>query len=490
MELIETKRKYIVNCFLNKGIFIPPDFLDFLKNDQTIENIYDIIKKDEDNIDLKKLSTKLLQISPIGESQQKNNNDILVKFSYEDQPLKKKVEDFILYFRERFKSLESIMRGRSELQNVVSINRITNKRERENISIIGLVSDKKITRNGNFILTLEDQTASINVIVNKSKPELFEMTKDIVFDEVIGVTGVNGDNIIFANNIIFPDIPLTKELKKSPDESYIIFLSDLHVGSEYFLEEKFIKFTNWLSGKVGSDVQKEMARKVSHIFVIGDLVDGLGIYPGQEEELTIKDIYKQYEECARYLLMIPNRINIIICPGNHDAMRIAEPQPPLYEDFSESIHKMSNTVLVSNPSIVNIGKREGFEGFDILLYHGYSFDYYIRNVESIRNNGGYDRADLIMKFLLQKRHLAPTYSSTLLVPSRDKDNLVISKVPDIFVTGHIHKTYVSSYRNVTLICGSCWQSTTPFQEKVGHHPEPARVPILNTQTRKVKILKF
>jgi len=490
MELIETKRKYIVNCFLNKGIFIPPDFLDFLKDNQIIENIYDIIKKDEDNIDLKKLSTKLLQIPPIDKSQQNNNKDILVKFSYEDQPLKKKVEDFILYFRERFKSLESIMRGRSELQNVLSINRITNKRERENISIIGLVSDKKITRNGNFIITLEDQTASINVIVNKSKPELFEMTKDIVLDEVIGVTGVNGDNIIFANNIIFPDIPLTKELKKSPDESYIIFLSDLHVGSEYFLEEKFIKFTNWLSGKVGSDVQKEMARKVSHIFVIGDLVDGLGIYPGQEEELTIKDIYKQYEECARYLLMIPNRINIIICPGNHDAMRIAEPQPPLYKDFSESIHKMSNTLLVSNPAIVNIGKREGFEGFDILLYHGYSFDYYIRNVESIRNNGGYDRADLIMKFLLQKRHLAPTYSSTLLVPSRDKDNLVISKVPDIFVTGHIHKTYVSSYRNVTLICGSCWQSTTPFQEKVGHHPEPARVPILNTQTRKVKILKF
>jgi len=95
-----------------------------------------------------------------------------------------------------------------------------------------------------------------------------------------------------------------------------------------------------------------------------------------------------------------------------------------------------------------------------------------------------------MKFLLQKRHLAPTHKSTLYIPDVNQDPLVISNVPDFFLTGHIHKSSVSNYRNITMICGSCWQSKTSFQEKVGHHPEPCRVPIINLQTREVKILKF
>jgi DNA polymerase II small subunit len=124
------------------------------------------------------------------------------------------------------------------------------------------------------------------------------------------------------------------------------------------------------------------------------------------------------------------------------------------------------------------------------MYHGYSFDYYVANVDDIRRSGGYDRADLIMKFLLQRRHLAPSHTSTLYIPDPEKDALVIDKAPDIFCTGHIHKSSVSHYRGITLISGSCWQKTTPFQMKVGHHPEPARVPAVNLKTREVKILKF
>jgi len=124
------------------------------------------------------------------------------------------------------------------------------------------------------------------------------------------------------------------------------------------------------------------------------------------------------------------------------------------------------------------------------MYHGYSFDYYVANIDEIRNNGGYDRADLIMKFLLKRRHLAPTYGSTLYVPEAEFDPLVISQVPDIFVTGHIHKSALKNYRNISLVCGSCWQSKTSFQEKVGHHPEPCRVPLIHLKSRKMRILKF
>jgi DNA polymerase II small subunit len=340
------------------------------------------------------------------------------------------------------------------------------------------------------MLTIEDDTGCIKALINKTKPSLFKMSKDIMLDEVIGVVGVNGDNIIFVNNVLSPEVPTTKEIKKADTEAYALFLSDIHVGSKNFLDQDFKKFLKWINQDLGNEKQKHIASKVKYIFVLGDLVDGCGVYPGQDKELSIKDVKEQYQECAKLLRQIPKDIKLIMCPGNHDAMRIAEPQLPFYKDFSEPLYDIPNTTIVSNPSWVNIHSSETFPGFDVLIYHGYSFDFYVAEVESIRNQGGYNRIDLVMKFLLQKRHLAPTHSSTLYVPDTDFDPLAITKIPDFFASGHVHKAAASNYRNITLISGSCWQSKTTFQEKVGHNPEPSRIPLVNLQTREIKILKF
>lgn len=410
--------------------------------------------------------------------------------SYEELSSKKDVQDFAMYFNTRLEALQKILYSRSELKGVTSISRILNKNERENISLIGLIKDKKITKNNNIMLTLEDSTGQIKVLVNKNKPEIYDIAKDLVLDEAIGVAGVNGINIVFANNLLLPDIPVAHELKKSDEGGYALFLSDLHIGSDNFLSDDFDRFLSWINQKTGNEKQREIASKVKYIFIIGDLVDGVGVYPGQEKDLAIKDARMQYKACAELLSKIPSHIDIIICAGNHDAIRLAEPQPPLYNDFCKALHDLPNTTIVSNPSIVNIHSSKKFDGYNVLLYHGYSFDYYVANVDSIRNAGGYDRPDLIMRFLLKRRHLAPTHTSTLYVPYTDKDPLVIDPIPDFFVTGHIHKSAVSNYKNITLICGSCWQSKTAFQEKMGHHPEPGRVPVVNLSTREVKILRF
>ncbi len=414
---------------------------------------------------------------------------VKVLFSYEQESKKRDVQDFIQFFNARYKAIEKILRSRQELQNITSINRIINKKERGAVSLIGMVGDKKTTKNENLVLTIEDPTGAIKVLVNKNKPELYKEAKEIALDEVIAVVGTNGENIVFANTILWPDIA-EKELNKSDDEAYALFLSDLHVGSNNFLSEDFNRFIKWINGEMGSEQQKNIAKQVKYIFIIGDLVDGCGIYPEQDKELHIDDVYRQYDECARLLKQIPPSIKLIICPGNHDAMRIAEPQPALYRDFAKSIYELTNTILVSNPALVNIHSSKTSKGFDVLMYHGYSFDYFVANVDAIRNKGGYNRADLIMKFLLQRRHLAPTHTSTLYIPDANKDPLVIEKAPDFFVTGHIHKSIAANYKNITMICGSCWQSKTAFQEKVGHVPEPSRVPLVNLKTREIKILKF
>ncbi|RMF06518.1 DNA-directed DNA polymerase II small subunit [Candidatus Woesearchaeota archaeon] len=413
-----------------------------------------------------------------------------VVFSYDKTVAKREVRDFSLYYNKRYQSLQHLLSSRQELQNVTSIARVLAKKDRENLSIIGIVSDISLSRNGNLMLTLEDPTGEIKVVVSKSKPELFKAARDIVLDEVIGVAGANGNRVVFATNIIWPDIPAMTEQKRSPDEAFAIFLSDIHVGSNNFLPDEFNRFLDWISGNAGSPSQREIASKVRYVFIAGDIVDGVGVYPGQESELVIPDIEKQYESAAELLSRIPSHIPLIICPGNHDAGRIAEPQLKLGTGFSKALSNLPNAVFVSNPAVVRIHSSPSFPGFNVLMYHGYSFDYFIANVDSIRTQGGYDRADLMMRFLLQRRHLAPTQGSTLYIPDPDMDPLVIQHVPDFFVSGHIHKCSVSNYKGTTLISGSCWQSTTDFQRKVGHHPEPARVPIVNLQTREVKILRF
>ncbi|MFC1691555.1 DNA-directed DNA polymerase II small subunit [Nanoarchaeota archaeon] len=418
------------------------------------------------------------------------NASVNVVFSYSESPKKREIQDFTKLFNIRYERLKNILMNRKELQDAISISRAKTKPQKDPATIIAMVYTKQETKNGNIIFEVEDPSGRIKVLASKNNSEILKFASSMVQEDVVGISGVLGQDIIFANEITLPDVPLNKELKKCPEEAFAVFISDIHVGSDCFLPEEFDRFIKWIRQEAGNDQQKEIAKKVKYIFVVGDVVDGVGIYPGQQSELTIQDIKSQYDEVARLLKQIPQDISIIISPGNHDALRIAEPQPLLDKKYAEQLWGMPNVIMVTNPSMVNINAVEGFSGFDVLLYHGYSFDWYVANVDSIRNSGGYDRADLIMRFMLQRRHLAPAYTSTLYVPDIRDDYLVINKIPDIFVTGHIHKCAVSHYKNITTISGSCWQSTTPFQEKVGHNPEPGRVPLVNLKTREVKIMKF
>lgn len=407
--------------------------------------------------------------------------------NYREKSKKRNVQDFVGFFNSRFKELEKILRARQELQNITSISRILSKKEKDNVALIGMVYDKAVSKNNNIILTLEDQTGMVKVVVTQSKEELFSLAQDIQLDEVIGITGMY-DRMVFVNNILLPDIPLTKELKKSPEEGYFVLITDPQVGNKLFLEEEFKKFLNWLNGEAGSEVQKEIASKVKYLFIVGDLVEGVGIYPDQEYDLNIIDVQDQYKKLAEYLKDI--KVPIIVCPGNHDVGRLSEPQPGFRDEYSKPLWMLPNVICVSNPSMLNIYSSNNFEGLDVLLYHGGSFFYYFNNVPSIRQKGGATRSDLVMKYLLQRRHLAPSHTSTVYVPDAHKDPLVIDKVPDFFFSGHVHRATVNNYRNVTCINASCWVAKTEEQERRGLDPQPGKAFVVNMKTREVKIINF
>ncbi len=449
-------------------------------------------EKTNSQIKIETTDEQIPGIDDLPEISQKNTSLSKVKivYSYDKKSKKRCLNDFVKYFNLRYKGIESILKQRPELQTLSSINKLKFKEERETVSIIGMIREKNFTKNDNCILLVEDLSGQISVLIHKNNEEAYALAKDLVLDEVIGITGSLGKNIIFSNKIVFPDIPINREIKKGTTDNYAIFISDLHVGSKVFLEKEFEKFIRWLEGSVGNEEQLEISKKVKYLFLTGDLVEGVSVYPNQDKDLDILNITEQYEYLTKYLSRIRKDIKIIICPGNHDAGRIAEPQQPLYNEFAESLLTLPNVILVSNPAMVNIDSSDIFQGLDVLLYHGYSLIYYSNNVESIRAAGGQKRADLIMKFLLQRRHLAPTHESNMYVPDAEEDPLIISKIPDIFVTGHIHRATVSQYGSISLLNTSCWVAITEDQEKRGLEPQPARVFALNIQTRKIKVINF
>ena len=422
------------------------------------------------------------KLNPLNNS---NVNDEPVKIihNYKNNPKKIVVEDFIKNFRNRYNVLKSILQEHSELDNLVSISRLNPGKQS---SIIALVYDKRVTKNGNILLDIEDLTGRTVALINKSRTEIYEKSKEILLDEVIALKCSGNGEMVFVNDIIFPDVKLI-ESKKSDVDEIAAFISDVHIGSMKFLESNFLKFINWINGNLGGFEQKHEALKVKYLFIIGDTVDGVGVYPGQEEQLKLKDVREQYNKLAELLNKIRSDVNIILCPGQHDAVRIAEPQPVIGENYAPLLYNLKNLYLVTNPALVEIGQNIKFK---VLMYHGASMHGIIGSIEELRLNRGHDTPTRVVEYILKKRHLAPTHSLIAYTPISEEDALVIKDVPDIVATGDLHRPEVSNYNGILLIASSCWQSRTPFEEKVGNNPDPCKVPIFNLKTRSVKILDF
>jgi len=171
-------------------------------------------------------------------------------------------------------------------------------------------------------------------------------------------------------------------------------------------------------------------------------------------------------------------------------VRLMEPQPPFDEKYAWPLYNIENVILTGNPAYVNIGAKKGkdFPGFNVLTYHGFSYSYYANNVQSLSEKR-LNAPSKIMAYLLKNRHLAPANSSVQYFPS-EEDELLIRKVPDIFVSGHTHKMEISFYKGVLIISVAAWEQETEYQKRKGVKPDFCKVPMLNLKTRAIKILDF
>lgn len=129
-------------------------------------------------------------------------------------------------------------------------------------------------------------------------------------------------------------------------------------------------------------------------------------------------------------------------------------------------------------------------GIKILMYHGAAMSSYVNEIESLRLGKAHDTPSKVVKEILKRRHLASMHSAVTYIPDGKQDALLIREIPDIINTADFHKTDVDIYNNILIICSSCWQSITPFEEKVGNNPDYCKVPVFNLKTREIKIMDF
>ena len=379
------------------------------------------------------------------------------------------IEDFIKYFKSRYNKIKSMIEKKIN-RRAYPLNRIYKRKGENDVFVVGIVSDVNTTTKGHKRVEIEDENTTFTVILMKDKIAKGDLPNDILLDEVIGFIGYVPDsgNIMFANECIRPDLT-PKKPKSTEEKIYAAFLSDIHVGSYEFLEDSFRRFIKFLNGDVKNGLEEKIVSRLKYISIAGDLIDGVGIYPGQEYDLYDVDVISQYSEIAAYVEQIPEHIHVIISPGNHDALRPAEPQPVFPSRILKLFDGLDNITFLSNPGHLNV------HGLDFLVYHGRSFDDIIGQISSAK----YTEPVSIMKELLKRRHLCPTYGGRCPIAPEDKDYLVIHNEPDVFHTGHIHINGYGNYKGTIMVNSGTFQEQTEFQKKMGIHPTPARVPILD-----------
>ncbi|WP_440991424.1 DNA-directed DNA polymerase II small subunit [Haloarchaeobius baliensis] len=379
--------------------------------------------------------------------------------------------DFVSVFRDRYDKLASKLRGRVNHRPTDAIESMAGGSE---VALVGMVNDIRSTASGHWLVELEDTKGTFPCLVMKDR-NIAELVDELLYDEVIAIEGTLADDagIVFVDSMHFPDVPRTHQPSYADRHVQAALISDVHVGSQEFMHEEWDAFADWL--------YTEEAEAIEYLLIAGDMVEGVGVYPNQDEELDVVDIYEQYETFNEKLKQIPGDIDVTMIPGNHDAVRLAEPQPGFDEELRD-IMTAHDPRIVSNPSTVTV------EGVSVLMYHGVSLDEVI--AETPEHTASYDEPHKAMYQLLKKRHVAPQYGGHTRLAPEEKDYLVIENVPDIFHTGHVHKLGFGKYHNVLAINSGCWQRQTDFQKSVNIQPDAGYAPVVDLDTLDVTVRKF
>src|SRR6266516_2944861 len=392
------------------------------------------------------------------------------------------VRGYTALFRSRFEKSLRILALRPDSKRITKITALKHRSNnaklrktydmntdanRSSSVIAGLLMSKRSKKNG-LEMVIDDYSGMVSVLAVTE--ELKKQASILALDQMImlEVDNINKKGIqgFVARNLVSPDIP-DHLPNRSKSESYVVLISDLHVGSKYFMEAEFIKFLSWLSSS-----NDEIVSRIKFMCIGGDLIDGIGIFPNQDKELLEMNASKQMAHAIDLIAKIPKHITVFVIPGNHDPGRRALPQPSLPRKDSDKLYSLENFIMLGNPSLVEL------DGVKILMYHGQSLDDIIASTPGLT----YSKPAEAMKVLLKARHLSPTYGERTPIAPEQEDMMVISEIPDVFHSGHVHIIDVQSYRGTLIVNSGAWQAQTKYQHTMGIMPTPGIAILVNLAT--------
>ena len=203
---------------------------------------------------------------------------------------KGKLDDIVNLFYDRYQSIADLLRNQAGFKASGTIRQIhKEKKKNRNYNIVGIVLDVRRTKSGGKMVTIEDMTSTMDVFVKKDDPASATIFKD----EVVGISGRFGDDgrMFWVDKVTYPDILPNHQNKGGMDFDpvSIAFISDLHMGSKKFLEQEWDEMVAWMN------TDDETAQNIKWLVLSGDVIDGIGIYPGHEENICIANSFDQYE---------------------------------------------------------------------------------------------------------------------------------------------------------------------------------------------------
>lgn len=357
----------IVRIFLEKGSQLDKDSLDyFFQNQEAIETFLNktdlkmptITKEIIEGI-IKKPSVEILK------QKQKERTNY-------------KVTDVSDYISKRYEKLHSLIIPKLENQSLVSINKIHPNLQK--FSLVVVVNTKNFSEQS---IEVDDHTGQTKIFLKEND------FGQIVEDEVIGIVCEQNSQRIFGNTIIFPDIPLKKEIAKSKEETYCLFISDFHFGHENFLSHSYEKFLEWF---------KKQSYEKLYICLLGDtFTDG-------------SDLEK--------ILMHKTKNSVVISLiGDHDVKIVAD-------------------YVLTNPATIKI------ENVTCLLFHGDFLKPYKNQFKNLAPE------QLVLNFV-KKRNINPTFDFNKQIFNEDPYS--IDTVPDIIACGHFHKAGQLNYKGTSIL---------------------------------------
>src|SRR3989344_3677499 len=208
------KEKDILSKVINKGLQINRDSIKYIhENNLTEDILYEIIKQAEQ---YDKLTIDLEDVKKIDKKAQKENQSpILIQ---ENPQLQDNItiDEIIQDKLNTYDSMRNILQNRWELTNIISINKIG-----QNVKIFSLIAEIISIDNKHQLLTLQDNTGTIDVSTYGLDEE---QLKILELNDVIGFLCEN-ENVIRITKIITPDIPLFKN-RKLPDKKTAVIFSN------------------------------------------------------------------------------------------------------------------------------------------------------------------------------------------------------------------------------------------------------------------------